>query len=155
MRIVLRFAVLAAALILSAELARVSAQGTSPHGAAGFWLSVQSVIQRYLGRPYVWGASGLKSFDCSGFVWRVMLESGILVKRTTARKYYMRLPRVAAGSDYAAGNVVFFDNLKHCGIVSGRSEFYHAQTSKGTNLSHFDPYWRRKISGFRAFPQGR
>ena len=47
--------------------------------------SIKSTIENHLGRPYVWGSSGLKSFDCSGFVWRVMYENGILLKRTTAR----------------------------------------------------------------------
>jgi cell wall-associated NlpC family hydrolase len=41
-----------------------------------------------------WGASGMKSFDCSGCIWRVMSENGILMKRTTARKFYMILPAV-------------------------------------------------------------
>ena len=60
---------------------------------AGFWSGLQTAIQKHLGRPYVWGATGLKSFDCSGFVWRVMYENGILLKRTTARKLYLTLPK--------------------------------------------------------------
>ena len=81
-----------------------------------------------------------------------MAENGILVKRTTARKLYMGLPRALKDSSYDSGALVFFDNLKHVGIVKDRESFYHAQVSKGTNLSAFDPYWRRKICGFRRFP---
>ena len=114
--------------------------------------SIQSTVEKYLGKPYVWGASGLKSFDCSGFVWRIMAENGILVKRTTARKLYMSLPRARKGNSYDSRTLVFFDNLKHVGIVKDRESFYHAQVSIGTNLSAFDPYWRRKICGFRRFP---
>jgi cell wall-associated NlpC family hydrolase len=115
--------------------------------------SIEKTIEKHLGKPYVWGASGLKSFDCSGFVWRVMAENGILVKRTTARKLYISLPRVLKGGSYDSGGLVFFDNLKHVGIVKDRASFYHAQVSMGTNLSVFDPYWRRKICGFRRFPE--
>jgi len=119
----------------------------------GFWDQMRPVIERYLGMPYVWGASGLKSFDCSGFVWRVLWENGILIKRTTARKLFLSLPEVPPDQRWSVGNIVFFDDLKHCGIVAGRNKFYHAETSIGTNLSTFDPYWRPKIYGFRAVPQ--
>lgn len=117
------------------------------------WSRMKSVIQRYLGRPYVWGACGMRSFDCSGFVWRAMNDSGILIKRTTARKLYLCLPPASKSDPYRPGNLVFFDDLKHVGIVNGPGSFYHAESHVGTNLSPFDPYWRRKIFGFRTLPQ--
>jgi cell wall-associated NlpC family hydrolase len=120
---------------------------SSPHHE-----KMRTVIQRHLGRPYVWGASGIKSFDCSGFVWRVMSENGILIKRTTARKFYMSLPRVPDEQRWEFGNIVFFSDLKHCGVVDTREGFYHAAVTTGTHLSRFDPFWRRKISGVRAMP---
>ena len=127
-------------------------RGTAPPGSTG-WDSIKEAIENYLGKPYVWGACGVKSFDCSGFVWRVMADNGILIKRTTARKLYMSLPRVPAGERFSSGNIVFFDDLKHCGIVADGRTFYHAESSIGTNLSKFDPYWRAKISGIRAMPK--
>jgi len=125
-----------------------------PEAASGSWLKLKTILDGYMGRPYVWGATGLKSFDCSGLIWRVMLDSGIMVKRTTARKFYLSLPKPAAGENWSQGNIVFFDNLRHCGIVADRQFFYHAQTSKGTNLSQFTPFWRSRIVGFRRLPQG-
>jgi len=113
---------------------------------------MKATIEGYLGRPYVWGATGLKSFDCSGFVWRVLNDNGILIKRTTARKLYFSLPDPATGTTWQPGNIVFFDDLKHCGIVNERESFYHSQTSIGTNLSRFSPYWRSKIVGVRCIP---
>jgi cell wall-associated NlpC family hydrolase len=118
-----------------------------------FWENMKAIIQRHLGRPYVWGASGLKSFDCSGFVWRVLFDNGILIKRTTARKLYVSMPVVSAQEQWRPGNIVFFDDLKHCGIVEGPARFYHAESSVGTNLSRFDPYWRRKVCAVRAAPR--
>jgi cell wall-associated NlpC family hydrolase len=118
--------------------------------AETFWDRVKLTIEGYLGRPYVWGSAGLRSFDCSGFVWRIMYENGILFKRTTARKLYMSLPKPAAGENWSFGNVIFFDNLKHCGIINNREFFYHAQSSIGTNLTKLTPFWRDKIVGFRC-----
>ena len=119
-----------------------------PNIAAG----LRSTMEKYLGRRYVWGASGIKSFDCSGFVWRVMFENGILLKRTTARKFYMILPPVAKEDQWNFGTVVFFDDLKHVGIVDTADAFYQSQVSIGTNRSQMNSFWRRQIYGFRRLP---
>lgn len=151
-----RFSVILLLAFLSLVQSPVS-QGADSAGASveqgNLWARVESTIERYLGKPYVWGGCGLKSFDCSGFVWRVMNDSGILIKRTTARKYYMSLPKVSQKEQWSFGNIVFFDDLKHCGILAGPKTFYHSESSIGTNLSRFDPYWRPKIYGFRAMPR--
>ncbi len=132
---------------LAGQTAETS-KGASPQG---FWLQFKSTIESHLGRPYVWGACGLKSFDCSGFVWRVMEDNGILIKRTTARKLFLCMPK-PDGDKWKFGNLVFFNDLKHVGIVAGPDSFYHSESSIGTNLSRFDPYWRPKIYGFRSIP---
>jgi len=126
---------------------------TAAAAASNSWLTLKATIERYMGKPYVWGATGLKSFDCSGLIWRVMCDNGINIKRTTARKLYMCLPKPGAGEAWNQGNIVFFDDLRHCGIVADRNSFYHAQTSIGTNLSRFTPFWISKIAGFRRLPQ--
>ncbi|MBE0658643.1 MAG: C40 family peptidase [Bryobacteraceae bacterium] len=110
---------------------------------------IRQSIHQYLGRPYVWGSSGLKSFDCSGFVYRVFIDSGLYVKRTTARKYYFSMLPAAKDDESRFATLVFFDNLKHVGIVNDEKSFYHAQSSKGTNLSEFAPYWRKLVCGYR------
>lgn len=114
-----------------------------------WWDPFRGVLNAHLGRPYVWGATGLKSFDCSGFIWRVFYDAGAPFKRTTARKLFFSLSATPKDKEWDYGNVVFFDDLRHCGIVNSRGDFYHAESSKGTTLSRFDPYWRRKIYGIR------
>jgi cell wall-associated NlpC family hydrolase len=146
--------ILLASLLIGMFLAALVMAQPSPDavGSNSVWGAIQKTIEKYLGRPYALGAVGQKSFDCSGFVWRIMAENGIMMKRTTARKLYMSLPGQGKDSSYAAGSLVFFDQMKHVGIVKDRESFYHAQVSKGTNLSEFDPYWRRKIYGFKKIP---
>ena len=130
----------------------VQAQSAVAPAPVGFWDNLKATIQKHLGRPYVWGASGLKSFDCSGFVWRVMYENGMLTKRTTARKFYMMLPKASKEDQSSFGTLVFFDDLKHIGIIENASAFYHAQVSLGTNRSEMNSFWRKKIYGYRKLP---
>lgn len=114
-----------------------------------WWNRLRKTIEANLGRPYVWGAAGIKSYDCSGFVWRVYHDAGAPFKRTTARKLYFSLNPPVKGREWEFGNVVFFDDLKHCGIVNSSRDFYHAQTSKGTTLGRLDSFWGPKVYGVR------
>ena len=133
--------------LLAAVLATACVAAGEP--APGFLGRLRTAIESHLGFPYVWGASGMKSFDCSGFVYRVMDESGLCLKRTTARKYWFSMQPVSEPEQGRFGTIVFFDNMKHMGIVNDRSSFYHAQTSKGTNLSRLAPYWQNLVCGYR------
>jgi cell wall-associated NlpC family hydrolase len=140
-------------LLFTLLCGEVGAQSASAvKSETGFWDGVKIAIQSHLGRPYVWGAAGLKSFDCSGFVWRVMFDNGILMKRTTARKFYMTLPKATPADQKNFGTLVFFDDLKHVGIIDDGGAFYHAQVSLGTNRSQMTPFWSRKVYGYRKFP---
>src|SRR5688572_1981364 len=97
------------AIPASAQVTPANAQATGED----FYTGIKAAIERNLGRPYVWGATGMKSYDCSGFVWRVMYENGIFMKRTTARKFYMLLKPATKEQQGQFGTLVFFDDLKH------------------------------------------
>jgi hypothetical protein len=81
-----------------------------------------------------------------------MSDNGILVKRTTARKLYMMLPPASKADQGKFGTLVFFDNLKHVGMIDNPEFFYHAQVSVGTNHSPMNSFWRQKIYGYRRLP---
>ena len=147
----------AAALLFLLTFVAVSARAQSPDSSSGsslrnLFAGIKSSIEKNLGRPYVWGAVGLKSYDCSGFAWRVMFDNGVLIKRTTARKLYMMLKPVPKDEQGNFGTLVFFDDLQHMGIVNSSKDFYHAQSSVGTNLSPMNAYWKKLVFGYRQFP---
>ncbi len=106
-------------------------------------------LEQNLGRPYVWGATGHKSYDCSGFVWRMLTDNGVFLKRTTARKLYLATD---PATEPAFGTLVFFDDLKHVGILRDQRSFFHASSSQGTTRAPLAPYWAPKIVGFRRLP---
>ena len=65
----------------------------------------------------------------------------------------IRHRRVSVTEDQTRfGTLVFFDDLKHIGIINDASSFYHAQVSFGTNRSPMNSFWRQKIYGYRKVP---
>lgn len=52
---------------------------------------LQNQAQALEGSPYVWGAEGPDSFDCSGFIYFVSHQVGRPLPRTTSQKYYLSI----------------------------------------------------------------
>jgi cell wall-associated NlpC family hydrolase len=85
---------------------------------------VQAAMSR-LGLPYVWGAAGPDSFDCSGLVVWSFAQAG----RPGMPHYTGSL--MAGGtpvstSDLQPGDLVFFYGGSHVGIYIGGGQFVHA-----------------------------
>ena len=116
-----------AAATLAAVLAVGAAAEAPPVEAATEAGRVIGYSKTHLGKPYLWGAIGLRRFDCSGLVYRVFNQAGALGKiggrRATARWYYrwlrdrgrvVKTPRV--GDLVAWGRT----GVTHIGIYVGR-----------------------------------
>ena len=109
-------------------------------------------IDTRLGSRYVWGASGPRFFDCSGFVWSSFHSIGVDFYRGSARSYWARFAPAREDEKFKFGTLVFFNNLSHVGIVADEHGFYHASRRKGVIYSRFDKYWLSRIDGFRRVP---
>ncbi|MFC4602183.1 NlpC/P60 family protein [Rhodococcus kronopolitis] len=88
--------------------------------------AVQAAASK-IGSPYVWGAAGPDSFDCSGLVQWAFKQAGIVLPRTS-------YDQAAAGvsvstSALQPGDVVSFYGGSHSGIYAGNGEVIHAATS--------------------------
>jgi cell wall-associated NlpC family hydrolase len=59
-----------------------------------------------LGDPYVWGANGPGSFDCSGLTSAAYASAGVYIPRTS-REQYQNLPKVSR-SNLQPGDLIFF-----------------------------------------------
>jgi peptidoglycan endopeptidase LytE len=113
---------------------------------------MMAAIDTRMGAPYVYGSSGPRVFDCSGFVWSVFQSAGVNFERGSARGFWTTFEPVSEDEKYKFGTLVFFNNLKHVGIVADANGFYHASTSQGVTYSRFDGYWGSRITGFRRVP---
>ncbi|HEY1403276.1 MAG TPA: C40 family peptidase [Pyrinomonadaceae bacterium] len=113
---------------------------------------MMAAIDTRIGAPYVYGTEGPRVFDCSGFVWSVFQSAGINFERGSARNFWVNFNPVAEDEKYKFGTLVFFNNLKHVGIVADANGFYHASTSQGVTYSPFNEYWSSRITGFRRVP---
>ena len=89
-----------------------------------------------LGSPYVWGATGPNSFDCSGFVGYVYQKTAGLVLPRISRDQAEFKPRISS-MNMKKGDLVFFETtgkgvISHVGIYMGDRQFIHA--SSGSNM---------------------
>jgi peptidoglycan DL-endopeptidase CwlO len=100
-----------------------------------------------VGSPYVYGAAGPNSFDCSGLVQWSYRQAGVELPRTS-------------GAQLAAGSPVSLDNLQpgdlvsfygggHSGLYAGDGNVVHAATS-GTPVQ-VAPISSMPIAGARRF----
>lgn len=102
----------------------------------------------FLGRRYRWGATGPKTFDCSGFTSFVFRKVGIELNRTSIMQY--RQGKAVAKNELRPGDLMFFSSPRtsrgvvgHVGIVVDVAEdgkkctFIHASTSKGITYQEF------------------
>ena len=109
-------------------------------------------IRSKIGIRYRYGTQGPRTYDCSGFVWKVFNEAGIPMTRTSARLFWRTYEPVKGDERFEFGTLVFFNRLGHVGIVADKNGFYHASTSKGVTYSKFKGYWSKRIVGFRRVP---
>jgi cell wall-associated NlpC family hydrolase len=78
-----------------------------------------------IGKPYVWGATGPDSYDCSGLTQAAWKAAGVSLPRTT-------WDQVNAGTTVSLsaaqpGDLVFFyEDLSHVGIYIGNGMMIHA-----------------------------
>jgi len=124
-----------------------------PTAKLGFFeRSILTAIEERLGTPYRMGTEGPYRYDCSGFVWSVFQQAGVPFERTSARSLWNTFAPPTEDEKYKFGTLVFFNHLRHVGIVADENGFYHASTSRGVVYSRFDDYWTKRLVGFRRVP---
>jgi peptidoglycan endopeptidase LytE len=134
------------------EIKAAAATTLTPNTGFNFQQLMSSAIDQRLGARYSWGAAGPSRFDCSGFVWSTFKSVGIDFDRSNARTLWSRFAPPAPEEKFKFGTLVFFNGLKHIGIIADEHGFYHASRRHGVVYSTFNNYWLSRIDGFRRVP---
>lgn len=106
------------------------------------------------GKPYVWGAAGPNSFDCSGLIVSSYRQVGITMPRTSYTQCYSGYPVKSA--ELRPGDCLYFKITKtsgHVGMYLGDGLFVHAPKEgdvvKVTSLK--SGHYSQTICGARRF----
>lgn len=119
-----------AGLLSDADEASMSSTGIqgqflAPAGAAGDAM-LAALGKR--GSPYVWGATGPDSFDCSGLTSWAYEQAGVSLPRSSSAQSEFGTP--VSQSELKPGDLVFFGSpVHHVGIYVGDGNMVHAPTS--------------------------
>ncbi|MEU4727102.1 NlpC/P60 family protein [Streptomyces sp. NPDC023588] len=92
---------------------------TAAGGAALTYAAAQ------IGKPYVWGAEGPGSFDCSGLTSQAWAHAGRVIPRTS-QEQWARLPKVPLDQLRPGDLVVYFPKATHVGLYVGDGKVIQA-----------------------------
>ncbi|MET8961215.1 C40 family peptidase, partial [Streptomyces sp. NPDC004074] len=117
---------------LQADQARASrdsmrnALNGSTASASGRAGAAFAAAQSVIGSPYVYGASGPSSFDCSGLTSWAYAQAGVSIPRTSQAQANAGT-RIYSQSDLKVGDLVlFYGDLHHIGLYAGNGQVLHA-----------------------------
>lgn len=123
--------------------------GTASGGAS----ALISVASSKIGSPYVWGAKGPNSFDCSGFVYWCLNQVGVRQSYITSSGWRSvdRYTKISRFSDLRAGDIVVVKG--HVGIVAGGGTVIDASSGNGKVVHRsLGSWWANNfICGWRIF----
>jgi cell wall-associated NlpC family hydrolase len=101
-------------------------QGIVPTGK-GASVAVAAALSQ-LGKPYVWGAGGPDSYDCSGLTMWSWAHAGVSLPHQSAEQQGMGTP--VDRSQLQPGDLVFFGSpAYHVGMYVGNGMMVHAPTT--------------------------
>ena len=92
--------------------------------------AIVDLATKQIGKPYVWGAEGPSSFDCSGLTYYVYKNAvGISLPRTSTEQ--SKTGTTVSRSNLQPGDLIFSStngtgDVSHVGIYIGNNEMIHA-----------------------------
>lgn len=118
--------------------------------------ALQAAVSK-LGRPYVWGAEGPDTFDCSGLVQWAYAQAGVRMPRVTYQQWVTG-PQVPL-SQAQPGDLLFWRNdptnpgyISHVAIYWGNGKMLHAPHT-GDVVKIANVYTRNLAGVVRVSPQ--
>lgn len=107
-----------------------------------------------VGRPYRYGGSTPKGFDCSGLIWWAYKQHGVAVPRVTTAQ--ARAGKAVKSNAMRAGDILVFSTRSsgtglHTALYMGNGAFVHSPSS-GSHVRTdriADAYWNKRLVQIR------
>jgi peptidoglycan hydrolase-like protein with peptidoglycan-binding domain len=129
-----------------------SSKGGTVKGGSGV-SGLLSIARSKVGRPYVWGAKGSESFDCSGFVYWSLNQAGVRQSYLTSSGWRNvgKYTKITSFGNLKAGDIIVVSG--HVGIVAGGGSVIDASSSNGRVVERsLSSWWKNNfICGWRIF----
>ena len=121
--------------------------------------SLDKMVKKLQGRPYVWAEEGPNQFDCSGFTYYMYGSMGIEIPRVAREQ--AKVGNEIKMHELVYGDLIFFDTDKnpkgkitHVGMYLGNGWFTHASTTEYeivySNLNT-SPYYKKRLRICRRY----
>ncbi|WP_093899682.1 C40 family peptidase [Streptomyces sp. Ncost-T10-10d] len=78
-----------------------------------------------IGKPYVWGAEGPRSYDCSGLTSQAWAAAGRPIPRTSQEQWRL-LPHIAIEDMRPGDLIIYHGDASHVGMYVGDGAIIHA-----------------------------
>lgn len=120
--------------------------------------SLVNFAQQLEGKPYHWGGTTLKGFDCSGFVRYVYQQFGHALNRTSSSQSsegkQVRLDEIRKGDLlFFTGTNANVRRVGHVGIVVSAEKdeirFVHSSSNGGVKVSELEGYYENRFLSAR------
>ncbi|MEU8756128.1 C40 family peptidase [Streptomyces chartreusis] len=96
--------------------------------ASGRAMAAFQAAQSQIGKPYVYGATGTASYDCSGLTSWAYAQAGVSIPRTSQAQ--ANAGTHLSMSELKVGDlVIFYSDLHHVGFYAGNGQVLHAPRS--------------------------
>lgn len=110
----------------SAWLASLPAQGIGNAGrASAAGRSAVAFATSQIGKPYVWGATGPGSYDCSGLTSKAWAAAGRPIPRTSQEQWRL-LPRIDIQDMRPGDLIIYHADASHVGMYVGDGAIVHS-----------------------------
>ncbi|MGW0576072.1 NlpC/P60 family protein [Streptomyces sp. NPDC002920] len=101
--------------------------GSGGGGAKASGAAAQAVgfAMAQIGKPYVWGAVGPSSYDCSGLTSAAWAAAGHPIPRTSQAQW-QGVTRVTLASAQPGDLIIYYSDATHVGMYIGGGQIVHA-----------------------------
>ena len=101
--------------------------------------AIVNLAKAQIGKPYVWGAEGPGSFDCSGLTYYVYGQNGVKLPRVSRDQYSAGTS--VSSSNLQPGDLMFSStdgsgNITHVSIYVGNGEMIHCSKTRGCSTKN-------------------